>query len=83
MSTSFRCHIGFMDNMNEFDGVFAEIGMKAKSFPNIGPIPYEIHGSSDHMYYMADDALTYGDLERAFRAWDMQDNPEEWVEVSR
>lgn len=83
MNTSVRVHFGFMDNMNEFDEVFAAINMKARLFPCIGPVPYVVHQSSTAYYYMADGTLTLGDLERAYAEWNELENPDKWVEIVR
>jgi hypothetical protein len=84
MSTSFRVHFGCCDGDWQLDAMLANIGMKvSEGFRSVGPVPYEVHGSSDFVYYMADDALTYGDLQLAYKLWDMSEYPEEWVEVFR
>ena len=84
MSTSFRCHFGFIDGDWQLDEMLANIGTKVREgFTSVGPVPYEIHGTSDYVYYMADDTLTLGDLELAYKLWDMSEYPDEWVEVIR
>ena len=80
--TSARVHFFTMDNMCEFDDVMSNIHMHSKAFPVIGPVPYEIHLSSTDTYYMADDCLTYGELQEAFNIWNDSDEPDEWVEIT-
>jgi hypothetical protein len=84
MRTSFRAHFGCIDGDWQLDEMLSNIGMKvSQGFTAVGPVPYEIHGSSYYVYYMADDALTLGDLGLAFKLWDLSEWPEDWVEVTR